>query len=287
MKWHFLTIGVGAANYENAARRLSKEAVKSKYFGSVITEINSTLKQEHSDFLDSHSEFINENQTPGYGNFLWKPYLVNHWMKRIPEGDGLLYLDSGCSFNLKSHEAKKRFEEYLETTLIHGSLVTQLRSGQFDIDDLTEKSWTTAELAEAMELSEGDKNSNQIQAGILFLINNSKNREIVKKWWDFCVVEDYKYLRNSIFENPRGAFRQNRHDQSVFSCLAKKFEMHAIPDETYFYPEWYSTGRNYPIWAMRNRSGLSRNSFFNKYIPARLINAATGIHNALLRVSND
>ncbi len=287
MNWHFLTIGIGAANYENAARRLSKEAAKSKYFSSVITETNSTLQLKHSDFLDNHSRFMNENQTTGYGNFLWKPYLVNHWMNRIPEGDGLLYLDSGCSFNLKSHQAKKRFEDYLETALIHGSLVTQLISGQFGIDDLTEKSWTTAELADAMELSEGDKNSNQIQAGILFLISNSKNREIVKKWWDFCVVEDYKYLRNSIFENPRGVFRQNRHDQSIFSCLAKKFEVHAIPDETYFYPAWYSIGRNYPIWAMRNRSGLSRNSSINKYIPARLINAATGIHNALLRVSND
>jgi hypothetical protein len=287
VNWHFLTIGIGAANYENAARRLSKEAAKSKYFSSVITETNSTLQLKHSDFLDNHSRFMNENQTTGYGNFLWKPYLVNHWMNRIPEGDGLLYLDSGCSFNLKSHQAKKRFEDYLETALIHGSLVTQLISGQFGIDDLTEKSWTTAELADAMELSEGDKNSNQIQAGILFLISNSKNREIVKKWWDFCVVEDYKYLRNSIFENPRGVFRQNRHDQSIFSCLAKKFEVHAIPDETYFYPAWYSIGRNYPIWAMRNRSGLSRNSSINKYIPARLINAATGIHNALLRVSND
>lgn len=224
MKWHFLTIGVGAANYENAARRLSKEATKSKYFSSVITETNSTLKQNHGDFLDSHSKFINENLKLGYGNFLWKPYLVNHWMNRIPEGDGLLYLDSGCSFNLKSYEAKKRFEEYMETALIHGSLVTQLRNGQFNIDDLTEKSWTTAELAEVMELSEGSKNSNQIQAGILFLINNSKNREIVKKWWDFCVVEDYKYLQNSFFENPRGVFRQNRHDQSIFSCLAKSLK---------------------------------------------------------------
>jgi hypothetical protein len=63
--------------------------------------------------------------------------------------------------------------------------------------------------------------------------------------------------------------------------------VHAIPDETYFYPAWYSIGRNYPIWAMRNRSGLSRNSSINKYIPSRLLNAATGIHNALLRVSND
>lgn len=287
MEWHFLTIGVGAANYENAARRLSKEATKSNYFSSVITETNSTLKQNHGDFLDCHSKFINENLKLGYGNFLWKPYLVNHWMNRIPEGDGLLYLDSGCSFNLKSYEAKKRFKEYMETALIHGSLVTQLRNGQFDIDDLTEKSWTTAELAEAMEISEGSKNSNQIQAGILFLINNSKNREIVKKWWDFCVVEDYKYLQNSFFENPRGVFRQNRHDQSIFSCLAKKFEMYAIPDETYFYPEWYSNGRNYPIWAMRNRSGLSKNSSLIKYIPARLLNAATSLHNMLLRFSND
>lgn len=105
---------------------------------------------------------------------MWKPYLVKHWLNKIPEGDGLLYLDSGCSFNFKTQEAKVRFESYLETAYKNGSLVTQLISGQFGIHDLSERSWSTPELIELMELSAESKNSNQIQAGVLFLINNLK-----------------------------------------------------------------------------------------------------------------
>ncbi len=286
MRWHFLTIGIGTKNYENAASRLSKEAVESKYFSTIITENNSTLKSQHSVFLESHAEFIKENKALGFGNFLWKPYLVNHWLNQIPEGDGLLYLDSGCSFNLKPIEARDRFEKYLESAVKHGSLVTQLASGQFGIADLSEESWTTPELMKEIGLSEENQKSNQIQAGILFLISNSRNKEIIRKWWDISVIEDYKYLRNSNFENPKGVLRQNRHDQSIFSSLAKKYEMYSIPDETYFYPDWYSEGRNYPIWAMRNRSGLAKNSAFTKYIPSRLMNAITEIHNKLFRFSN-
>lgn len=281
MKWHFLTIGIGTTNYENAARRLSKEAAQSKYFSTIIAENNSTLKSQHSIFLESHAEFINENKALGYGNFLWKPYLVNHWLNQIPEGDGLLYLDSGCSFNLKPIEARDRFEKYLQSAVKHGSLVTQLASGQFGIADLTEESWTTPELMKEIGLSEENQKSNQIQAGILFLMSNSRNKEITRKWWDTSVIEDYKYLRNSNFENPKGVLRQNRHDQSIFSSLAKKYEMFSISDETYFYPEWYPAGRDYPIWAMRNRSGVAKNSAFTKYIPSRLMNAVTEIHNKL------
>jgi hypothetical protein len=287
VKWHFLTIGIGASSYENAARRLSKEAVKSQYFSNIISETNSTLELQHKNFLDSHSKFIKENKALGYGNFLWKPYLVNYWINEIPEGDGILYLDSGCSFNLKSRAARTKFQEYLGTALRNGSLVTQLTSGQFGIDDLTENSWTTPELIDALGLSEENKKSNQIQAGIQFLISNSKNKEIIKKWWEICVLDDYKYLRNTSFESPKGTFRQNRHDQSIFSCLAKKYGMYSMLDETYFYPDWHLTGKNYPIWAMRNRSGLAINSSFTKHIPTRFLNAAANIQNSLLRFSND
>jgi hypothetical protein len=287
VEWHFLTVGVGDANYERAAKRLSREAQHSQYFSSVISETNATLKLHHKLFLDEHGKFISENENLGYGNFLWKSYLVKYWLNKIPAGDGLLYLDSGCSFNFKTQEAKVKFENYLETAYKKGSLLTQLTSGQFGIDDLSEKSWSTPELIELMKLSAESKNSNQIQAGVLFLINNLKNREIVGNWWETCIVDDYYYLRHSNFKNHKNILCQNRHDQSIFSCLAKKNNMHAISDETYFYPDWYKFGKYYPIWAMRNRSGISRNAPYVKHVPARLLNFAIKIQNLLLRYSND
>jgi hypothetical protein len=107
VKWHFLTIGVGAKNFERAALRLGKEAAGSKSFASLIIETNKSLSSQHIDFNLTHSKFIAENAATGYGNYLWKPYLVNYWLNKIPDGDGLLYLDAGCTLNLKSRNKNK------------------------------------------------------------------------------------------------------------------------------------------------------------------------------------
>jgi hypothetical protein len=187
--------------------------------------------------------------------------LLNYWLKEIPEGEGFCYLDAGCSLNLRTDKSKNRMDQYFDLAKVKGSLLTKLVDGQFGIGNLAENRWTYPELFELLNIQTKDQNSTQIQAGIIFLINNSKNRQILSEWQDIAECDNYKYLKSISFKSPDGDLLENRHDQSIFSCLAKKHGLHAIPDETYFYPNWKSLGRDFPIWAMRNRSGINLAQF--------------------------
>lgn len=262
MNWHFLTVGLGDTKHEKAAQRLFREASKSSYFKSVNVENNSSLQKHHTLFVDEHRDFYSSKRnSQGFGNFLWKPYLVQYWLRQIPEGDGLLYLDAGCGFNLKSKKARLRMSQYLILAQANGSLLTQLVNGQFGITDFSENRWTHPALFEHLKIEKEAQESNQIQAGILFLVNNSHNIMILDKWYDVATRENYKYLTSINFESISGELLENRHDQSIFSCLAKQGNLFTIPDETYFYPNWKSAGKEFPIWAMRNRSGINLVNF--------------------------
>jgi hypothetical protein len=258
MQWHFLTVGLGEKNYERAAHRLTKEALLTDVFSSASCIDNSTLNSNHREFVSNHGEFLKSPANRiGYGNFLWKPFLMLDNLKKLSEGDGLCYLDAGCVLNINNLNSSRRMKEYLSLTERNGSLLTQLVNGQFNIADLAEKKWTHPEIFELLEIEKTHQESNQIQAGIIFLINNSKNREILQSWWETSILENYRYIKDKTFISDLGEEFQNRHDQSIFSCLAKKNGMFVIPDETYFYPNWKLAGANFPIWAMRNRNGLN------------------------------
>ncbi len=282
MDWHFLTIGIGSKNFERAAERLTREANKSMTFKTLNTETNKSLNLNHADFLRAHSQFISENSAIGFGNYLWKPYLVNYWLNKIPEGDGLLYLDAGCTLNLRNQAARRKWRDYFNSASQYGSLCTQLKNGEFGINDLSERSWTNPELIRTLNLSESDSKSNQIQSGILFLINKSQNRRVLEQWWELSTIDNYSFLKTGEFVSEEGLIRCNRWEQSILSCLAKKYTWNAIPDETYFYPDWRKRGAGFPIWATRNRSGISVGAFSVRDIPAHLYRLTNRIKRKLI-----
>ncbi len=58
-------------------------------------------------------------------------------------------------------------------------------------------------------------------------------------------------LINDIKNNEEPYFIENRHDQSIYSIIVKKYGSIKLPDETYF-NDW-ANGINYPILAKRNK----------------------------------
>jgi hypothetical protein len=114
----------------------------------------------------------------------------------------------------------------------------------------------------------------QIISGIFFLKNTPMIKQLVQKWMDICVEDGGKYLDDSSSTlSNANIFRENRHDQSIWSLiLKKKSEAHDFTfheDDTYetiwnaaglsgvpVGPEqakiWNTYGKEYPIWATRN-----------------------------------
>lgn len=243
--------------YKRAALRLRKQALKSELFAKVEVwtpkRIEENIPNQYVQ-LQKLRELL-QDEDRGYGLWYWKPVVIEETLKKLPSRSIVIYLDAGCYLNLGNQNAIWRMQEYIQLAETHGSLAMQLNDGDFGICDLTEGTWTSDYVLDVLNVPEHDRLSNQIQAGIQFMKVNEINTNFVTKWRELCEVEDFGLLRgiNEIAANRTHA---HRYDQSLFSCLYKKELRFFMPDETFFSPDWQVTGRNYPIWALRNRDGI-------------------------------
>jgi len=199
-----------------------------------------------------------------YGYYACKPYFILKALENIPENDILLYVDSGCELNKNGLEKLQQYYDECVKT-----------EGVFFTLDLPEIQWTKMDTYRHI-IGDNDEYlmTRQIISGIFFLKNTSMIRELVQKWIDICVESGGKYLDDSPSNIPNDEiFRENRHDQSIWSLLLKqRAESHDFTfheDDTYETiwnaagksgvpvgkeqaQVWNTYGREYPIWATRN-----------------------------------
>jgi hypothetical protein len=185
----------------------------------------------------------------GFGLWFWKPDVILEVFSRTEENDIILYMDAGCTLNLKNPEAIKKFLGYSNMAFKNGFFAMQLWDGEFDQKDLTDKFWGFSELNDLLNPCERDLNTNQIQAGILFVRNCEESRIFLENWKRIMLMENFRFLLG-----PKS--KVYRYDQSIFSLLYKKAKYPTIPDETYFYPFWKRDGERFPIWATRINDGV-------------------------------
>jgi hypothetical protein len=256
--WHFLTFAAGGPDFEYSGRRLLKEAIKSKLFLSSQMYGKNQL-QSDSHFMSLAGWLINSQEFKrGYGLYVWKPYILLKYLDEMKSGQGLLFLDAGCHLNFKTIEAKFRMTDYFALAKANGSLVMQLGT------DCPEVLWTNPKIMDELELSDEQRNSGQIQSGIIFIMNNEENRKLLNLWWEMCIRNQAHFLRSREFYF-LGEKRQSQFEQAIFSSLSKQFGIFAIPDETWHYPNWKIDGTSFPIWAMRIRDKGKPFLFFDFY----------------------
>lgn len=247
MKIVFLSFGGGSENYIEAVNRICEQAAEFKLFDQIYKFTGEDLKQKHRKFWKPHRKFIETNKR-GYGYWLWKPYIISHVLKELSDGDILLYADAGCELNIRG---KSRLLEYIE-------LVKKYAFLAFQMGHHPERKWTREDLLHFLGCDSSVRNSGQIIATTMFIQKCAKTVNFVDEWYRLMCHNDYQFITDgkSTVQNDQ-EFVENRHDQSCFSCLVKKYNMYHIPDETYFQSSWFSTGLRYPIWALRNNKGTS------------------------------
>jgi glycosyltransferase involved in cell wall biosynthesis len=102
----------------------------------------------------------------------------------------------------------------------------------------------------------------QIEAGVLFLKNNSETRRVIDNWLSLMEEGQYRFLDDSL--SPGGelpSFIEHRHDQSILTSLvlAENFGL-AIENENFF-PELWAQGEHpqfAPIAAFRSKGRVPR-----------------------------
>jgi len=254
MKIKLVTFSDGSYALRAAGRRLVKEADSTGWFNQPSEHWTiETLRSRLPVFYSEHREFIASN-SKGFGLWVWKPAILSYLIDNLKEDEMVLFLDAGCQLN-SNNSSRVRFQEYVEHCKTNDLLVMQLANNSFGFKNLTDLAWTKLSVLNELDPLSLFRNTNQIQSGIIFAINSDKSQRVAKKWLSHCVGSDYSFLIDHVEGDAKSDdFIQHRWEQSILSLIVKSEGIVPLVDETYFFPNWRE-GSNFPIWAMRNRSG--------------------------------
>ena len=159
--------------------------------------------------------------TRGFGYWCWKPQVILQSLRQINEGDILIYADIGCEF--VPHKAKSLLEKLQNLTnndIMGFSLPYK------------EREWSKNDIFRHFGAENNPKftESSQIAATIIFMKKSAKTIQIITEWLDI-----FKNHWNLVDDSPSKTpnhkdFRENRHDQSIWSMINKKYGLKNFDD---------------------------------------------------------
>lgn len=163
----------------------------------------------------------------GGGLWLWKPYIVYDALKKMQDGDILIYCDSGAFF---CRNVRKKFVNMEEDIWVS------------DIP-FVEKQFSKADAFVIMECTERCYwESNQIQGTIFAIRKKRETLDFAAEWLAYCENEYIMSLApNKMGVENDPSFIDNRWDQTVLSLLCKKRNIvpHRDPSQYGKVPEAY------------------------------------------------
>tara|TARA_R100001015_G_C4620152_1_gene177032 strand:+ start:852 stop:1589 length:738 start_codon:yes stop_codon:yes gene_type:complete len=212
-------------SFAESRKRVQKEAEDFGEFDSI------TLCNEN-DLDDSVKEIVKPTleQPRGAGYWIWKPFIIQKKLKELDEGDFLIYMDMGITLN---KHAKKNFYDLLgrAQSSNHGTIC-------FEIGH-TEKHWCVKEIFEHLECSDNEtiKNTDQYYAGLLIFCKNKNLINLIDEWCDIA-YNNPMLFSDELADDQDFEFKENRHDQAVFSVLRKTKNVQPIIYDPIAYDQW-------------------------------------------------
>jgi hypothetical protein len=231
---NFITFGT--YNYETQIKRITSEA---HTFGCFKTITGIYPHMIEKTFLDKHETFMQNNKR-GHGFWIWKPQIVLQSLNSIPDGEILIYADSGCSMNrfgidkLNDYVNKAKYQS--KTGIVC-----------FQMPQHLEEQWTKQKLFDVLDC-ESYKKTPQIHATTFIIKKSPESMKLVEEWVKLSQIYDL-IDESDISEQISPPFIEFRHDQSIWSLLNKKHDSLVIQKD-----ETYPPNNRNPIWGTRIRS---------------------------------
>tara|TARA_B100000787_G_scaffold166269_2_gene151239 strand:- start:9113 stop:9847 length:735 start_codon:yes stop_codon:yes gene_type:complete len=219
-------ITYGSGKYNNTKYRLKQEAINSGFFDEIFIygyeDIDSSFLQKYKNLFDNKIE----GGMKGAGFWIYKFYFLEKILKIIEENDIVFWIDAGCTIN---KNGKKRLDEYIN--ILNNSKHCNL---SFIMNHLPEKHWTTSQIFNYFDISMNSDiaNSGQLVGGIIGMKKNNSSFNLINLLFK-TIDYDYKLITNAYNKIDQNEyFKDNRHDQSIFSILRKLYGTEILNDET-------------------------------------------------------
>lgn len=192
-----------------------------KTFSRIIEHDESTIRKLTG--YGSIAELV-ENPNRGWGYWAWKPLIVLDALQGLAEDEALVYLDSGLALkcgNDKELEYGRTLQRIAPWTAFD---VTAMPNSHRAGARYAERKWTKADALEHFGVLNNTAilNSPQFVATYFFLRATPASVDLVQRWLDTYRTPQLVNDAPSRHPNFPG-FRENRHDQSVWSVLRKLY----------------------------------------------------------------
>jgi len=247
---HFLSFGDGSFDYRAAVRRIAREASREYSFASINAYNFLQLKNEFPDFWNQYRSFILSNKR-GAGYWLWKPFIILEQLKRIGDNDVVLYADAGCEFR---HGREFELANIVERTFDIAACELNAGDGH-GWKDYNIETWTNAYTLKKMGCPACLLTLPQFSATLVFVRNTSASKSFISDWLHFATVDGCSCLIDRDTGNDSQAFKEHRHDQSIFSILARTYISESRLNISVVDGKFLESDTGFFIYAARNRGG--------------------------------
>ncbi len=224
------------SNYKISAKRLVRQAYNLNVFRNIysctVNDIDDSFRKKFKNTLKIKR---------GAGYWIWKPYIINKYLKSMKTNDFLIYMDAGCSINKRGF---KRFKEYLD-------ILEESDQGVISFElNHRENEYTNKKCFRYFGLDEKKIKSNQLMATILIMKKNRLLEKQISEWLE-VVNNNIDLFTDRLTKNELKKFKLHRHDQSIFSLIRKKYNPIILKDETYFVDFNSEYANKYPFLSTR------------------------------------
>ena len=159
--------------------------------------------------------------TRGFGYWCWKPQVILQSLRQINDNDILIYADIGCEFMPSKAKSLLQKLKILESNDIMGFSLPY-----------PERQWSKNDIFAHFGVENNARftKSRQICATIIFMKKSPKTIQIITEWLDIF-KNHWNLIDDSPSKSPNHSdFKENRHDQSIWSLLNKKYVLKNFDD---------------------------------------------------------
>jgi len=210
-------------NYANVDFRKSQKlnTITGKKVGLFDKVISYSPKDIEPEFFERNKKILSQKRGNGY--WLWKPYFIKKSLEVLNFGDFLFYCDSGAYFI-------KPITPLIDISLDCGQDIIV-----FELSHL-EKIWTKRDAFILMDCDSPKYSESKQRLASYSLWKKSRfTMDLIHEF--LCYSQDERIITD--LENQCGhpnypEFDENRHDQSIFSLLTKKYDLDAYRDPSQY-----------------------------------------------------
>jgi hypothetical protein len=201
-------MGTYLCNFAKGDAYLDVQRQQARRFEGKYSQIFSYTDGDIPPDFIADNQFIFDHAETGWGYCIWKPYILLESMKRIPDGDIIVYMDIA--------------DEVYNNEWFRWMEIKTLDWGKFLVwNYYKHQYWTKRDCFHYMDCDTPSYwNHPQLEAGTLAFVKNEQNIELLNVWLRWCKVKEVmtKIPNVSGLENLEG-FVDHRTDQSILTNL--------------------------------------------------------------------